>query len=397
MHTSRETHQLLPKLEQRFALSTLSTTIQLGCVALGLVSGASHAAHIEVTSHLDDGTACTLRDAIESINTPASAAFVGCINTGAGFGTDDTIAFSSSLTSNTITLANSQLALGRFFNLPSVVVTIDADNIAGGIHINAAGNSRVIYASYTELNMRNITLTGGVSDGPNDIEKTGGGLSAKSSTVTLSNSSVSGNFANKNGGGVSLSNGSVLILNESEISNNSAAFNAGGINGYYGSTITLNSSQLSNNSAANAVGGINVASSTLTLNSSSLLANSGGIISSGGISARGDSRVVLNDSAVSNSHGVGITSAGGASNTLSLNRSQVLGNISFAGADGGGIVGFSDLRLTDSVVSGNVSIGGGGGIAGIVDSATLINSIVSNNTAGNLGGGIEAFGGGDVF
>ena len=396
IHCQFESFQTAFRVDLHFPQSRLASAVRVSCLALGFVSGFSSAVNIEVTSHLDNGTACTLRDAIDTINNPALITLLGCANSGSGFGIDDTISFSNNLTSNTITLSNSQLSFGRALNQPNVEVTIDADSVTGGIHVDAAGGSRVIKASYSNLSIRNMTLTGGVSDGTNDLEKSGGALTARASTVTLNNSVISRNYANNLGGGIYLYNSSVLILNESEISNNSTAFNSGGIDGGYNSTITLNNSDVSHNSAANSTGGISITSSTLTLNNSTLIANSTGAIGSGGISASGDSNVILNDSSVSDNHGVGLSTAGGGSNTLSINRSRVLNNAAIV-TGGGGINGFGDLMLVDSIVSGNSGPGSGGGIGRILDSATLINTVVSNNTAGNLGGGIDAFAGGKVY
>lgn len=96
--------------------------------------------------------------------------------------------------------------------------------------------------------------------------------------------------------------------------------------------------------------------------------------------------------------GAGISNAAfpGTGN-MKLVRSLVSRNVS--GTDGGGIfmAGDSVLTVTDSTVRRNIAAGDGGGIfagesVGVsAGTATLINSTVSGNSAGNNGGGISAF------
>ncbi|MCB1804333.1 MAG: hypothetical protein KDJ99_04040, partial [Candidatus Competibacteraceae bacterium] len=69
-------------------------------IALG---GSAQAATLTVTSNLDDGTDCTLREAVEAIN--AGANQNGCSAAGA-YGTNDTIVFAPALINSTITLTD---------------------------------------------------------------------------------------------------------------------------------------------------------------------------------------------------------------------------------------------------------------------------------------------------
>lgn len=85
-------------------LSPISKAVRLSLFGLSLVHGASQAATIEVNSHLDDnGTDCTLRQAIVSMNNGTSAGLQGgCVYTGT-LGVADAISFEDNLASNTIT------------------------------------------------------------------------------------------------------------------------------------------------------------------------------------------------------------------------------------------------------------------------------------------------------
>ena len=67
-------------------------------------------------------------------------------------------------------------------------------------------------------------------------------------TVTLTNSTVSNNSTNEDGGGIE--NYATVMLINSTVSNNSAEFNGGGINVGFDSTVTLNSCLISGNSSS---------------------------------------------------------------------------------------------------------------------------------------------------
>jgi hypothetical protein len=155
-------------------------------------------------------------------------------------------------------------------------------------------------------------------------------------------------------------------------------FNAG--------TLTITNSTLSGNSAGGG-GGI-FSSGTLTINSSTLSGNSASFNtrfgSGGGISSSGTP--TINSSALSGNSANGFGSSGGgisSSGTLTINSSTLSGNsANVFNATGGGIYNTGALSVTSSTLSGN-SAGGGGGIF-ISTSATvtaLRNTILAGNTA----------------
>ena len=59
-------------------------------IAQALAFQAAQAANIEVTSNLDDGSNCTLREALTTVNAGADQ-LNGCVITGDALGTNDTI------------------------------------------------------------------------------------------------------------------------------------------------------------------------------------------------------------------------------------------------------------------------------------------------------------------
>jgi hypothetical protein len=221
--------------------------------------------------------------------------------------------------------------------------------------------------------------------------KTSNGFINNAGTLTLSNSTVSGNTGTDIAG---ISNQGTLTLNNSTVSGNtsSGTFGAGGIvnNG----TLTLNNSTVSGNTRTGAGGGGGIDNEgTLTLNNSTVSGNTS-TGAGGGIFNNGDT-VTLTNSIVSGNtlterggSGGGIFNNGG---TVTLTNSTVSGNtLTERGGSGGGIFNNGGtVTLTNSTVSGNTGTDGGG--IGILNGSTLIlsNSTVSGNKASNDGGGIE--------
>ena len=186
------------------------------CIALAvsqllMMPSVSGAATITVNSNADNnGAGCTLREAIVSANTSVNQNN-GCA-VGSNSGTD-TITFSNSLPSNIINLSNEELSVGAGKD-----IEINASTITGGVTIDASQTtSRVISATSASLVLDNLILTGGEED--TDSSFAGGGIYANASTVTLSNSTVTGNSAFQRGGGIFASN-STLNLYHSSVNNN---------------------------------------------------------------------------------------------------------------------------------------------------------------------------------
>jgi hypothetical protein len=163
------------------------------------------------------------------------------------------------------------------------------------------------------------------------------------------------------GGGIW--NSGTLTMMNSTVSGNTATF-GGGISNRLG-TLTVIDSTVSGNSAEGCFAGI-----------SGPCSGGGGIWNSG--------TLTMTNSTVSGSTadwGGGIYNRG----VPTLTNSTVFENT--AGLDGGGILNFETLTLTNSTVSGN-NARSGGGIANSGDMLTVTNSTVSGNTADGGGGGI---------
>ena len=146
------------------------------------------------------------------------------------------------------------------------------------------------------LILTNSTVTG------NSGANLGGGIFTGGGTVTITDSTISGNSASY-GAGVVTENGTVTLTN-STVSGNSASGWAGGIWNYSG-TLTLTNSTVSGNSASATGGGIyssyNGGVRTTPLTNSTLSGNSASL--GGGIYIGLSGEVTLTNSIIANSTG----------------------------------------------------------------------------------------------
>ena len=167
-------------------------------------------------------------------------------------------------------------------------------------------------------------------------------------TLTLTNSTVSGNTSNFGGGGIWSRN--TLTLTNSTVNDNTAGTSGGGIFNY--GSLTITNSTVSGNTAATDGGGIaNLGVGTLDVTNGTVSGNTAAT-DSGGIA----------------NLGVG---------TLDVTNSTVSGNTA---SRGGGIINDSALTITNGTVGSNTADTGGGIFksGGTVD---LANTIISGNNA----------------
>ena len=194
-------------------------------------------------------------------------------------------------------------------------------------------NSRVlVVGSGITVNISGVTIRNGGTGG-------GGGGIFNVGTLTLSNSTVSGNNADEIGGGIYNANGGTAMLTNITVSGNDVGVDGGGI--FSGGTLTLTNSTVTGNNAGDDAGGIfNVTGGTMTLTNSTVSGNN-------------------------------------------------------AGDGGGGIRNSGTLTLTNSTVSGNNAGGDGGGIYNFLGTANSFNSTITDNRSDaglsgtGIGGGVH--------
>ncbi|UTW54670.1 S-layer family protein [Kordiimonas sp. SCSIO 12610] len=327
--------------------------------------------------------------------------------------TDDVITFDPSLAGGTITLfdtfgadGNTDLDIG--FNAGTVgALTIDGDIDGDGtpdITIDGNGTNRVIdvMGGATDLTLNGLVITGGDTIG---LEGGGGIRQRDGSTLTVSDSVITGNTAEDGGGIVSEDGGTTLIITNSTVSDNNAPGFGGGLFTFLGTNTTISDSTFSGNVGGGG-GGLQNRGGVLTITNSTFSDNTATAFGGGGIYVDsfggnvGDV-TLTNVTVVGNSgrNGAGIYANNG---NLSVVNSTITGNTVTAGGPNGGAVGVSVLAtvdITNSIILGNG--GPGGEIAGTPNSIT--NSITSGAAAGVFasidpvtGGGQLADNGGTV-
>jgi hypothetical protein len=220
----------------------------------------------------------------------------------------DTINFDSSLNGQTITLTSGELLVNKS-------VTINGPG-ANKFAVDANHASRVFYiASGKDVTISGLTVTHG---SPADL--LGGGIYNDRATLTVSSCTISGNSANGGGGGGIYNDGpggsATLTITNCTISDNSAVIGYGAGITNNGGTLTIANSTLSGNSAGFDGGGISnfgvltITNSTVSANSS--LGDAGGIYN-------GNQTVTITNSTLSGNfcgtslyyHGGGIFNEGG--------------------------------------------------------------------------------------
>lgn len=330
------------------------------CVFLftGMIS--AHAATITVTTTTDEladpgpGAGCSLREAIQSINSAAN--YGGC--TGTAYGTSDTINIPAGTYTVTISGVEEYLnANGSFDILKNVSIVGAGANLTT---INGGGLDRVFFieSSAATVSISGVTVTNGLSGGGSGIYNNGG-------TLTVTNSTFNNNTATGGsscGGAIAGSLNRPLTVTNSTISGNSSVWCGGGIISW---------------------GSFTVANSTISGNSSTY---GGGIFrgaSGGGASTVTNSTIIGNSA----SNGAGIWDDGGG--TVTLANSIVANQISGADCGGASIVsgghnlesatscgftGTGDLQNTDPLLGALASNGGPTQTMALTASSPAINA-----------------------
>ena len=166
------------------------------------------------------------------------------------------------------------------------------------------------------------------------------------------------------------------------ISNGFSSY-GGGI--YNAGTLTLTQSTVSGNSSTDVGGGIINDGGTLTLLNSTVMENwsqndsGGGVFNNAGTVTLVDSTIRANTA----EFGGGLANLG----TLTVTQSVVAEN--WCNVAGGGLFNRGELTLTNSTISQNIAVSAsGGGMVNDGGTLTVVNSTVSWNSSGLAGGGV---------
>ncbi|MEM9540403.1 MAG: CHAT domain-containing protein [Cyanobacteria bacterium P01_E01_bin.42] len=242
------------------------------------------------------------------------------------------------------------------------------------LFINGTASSRVFNIDTDNAAIHNLTIQKGTTT------SLGGGIyHGGTGTLSLTNSTVTGNNSLQ-GGGV-YSYGSIRLAN-SQVTDNYASLGGGGIYSYESTTL-INSTIARNTSNSGSGGGIFNKNGSIVLIDSTVADNaiSGGGLNGGGIFARGD--LEIERSTIS---GNTATNGGGgvfAEGTINASNSTISGNIS---GEGGGLFVQGGGSIRSSTIANNTAYSQGGGIYRNGGTLAITNSIIAQNTGNDLGG-----------
>jgi CSLREA domain-containing protein len=316
------------------------------------------------TNDTNDGTCdadCSLREAIIAANSMPGADTI-VLQSGQTYtlslenamtpGDEDTAAEDDLdvVAGSTITIQGNGATIQR-----STAVTCNPDGMV------VAGEFRIfeVLGGMTpgNLTLQNVTVRDGCADGSGGEPK-GGGILNNGGTLTVTGSTISGNSATDDGGGISnFGAGGTVTVTNSTISGNSTQENGGGI--WNGSTLTVTNSTISGNSASSSGGGIrNNFGGTVTVTGSTISGNSAG--NDGGAIDNSGTVNLLNVTISGNSSGSGSQDVGGIWNGNTVNASFVtIANNTGSTTGAGGIFNLSGatVNIKNSILGNNTSGG----------------------------------------
>ncbi|HJV66454.1 MAG TPA: hypothetical protein VJ550_12015, partial [Geomonas sp.] len=317
---------------------------------------------------------------------------------------------------------NNVLDDGNAYNVVRAAGSVSSSAILDGFTItagNANGTSTSgggVNSSYANPTLRNLIITGNKAG-------FGGGVSANMNAPTLYNVTISGNTATTYGGGM-FTNSSSLLLTKVTFSGNTAVRGGGLMSD--GSSPVFTDVTFTGNTATGSEGegggGVYNRWGSPSLNGVSFYGNTG---YSGGGWYEEDGSSVLNNVTFTNNTATGSSNGGGGmylhSTTvagprltnvtfsgnhanrgggLSNSGNSTLTNVKFlnnvvSGSYGGGVYTTGSCSLTTCLFAGNYSQAGvaigGGMLADVNSTTTIINSLFTENSAAS-GAGIGAYG-----
>lgn len=209
---------------------------------------------------------------------------------GGGAGTVFTISNAARVRLSNLTIRNGSADAGGGINNAGTL-TINNSTISGNGATGKWGGGGIFTSS--NLTINNSTISNNTSS---LAYAYGGGIFVYGGTATINRSTVSANQATY-GGGIAVFSGTVAV-NRSTLSGNQAAWGGGHFNNYYATLTTITNSTISNNDASNVGGGF-FNWSTIKVNNSTLSGN--GAAYGGGIESISSNPTTLQNTIVANS------------------------------------------------------------------------------------------------
>ena len=383
------------RLRRRAAVSLAGAALLLAMAGSPLLVPRAHAATISVADGaiaVNTGdTICSLIEAVNNANSNSDTSGGDCV---AGTAGSDTIDLP---TNGTFNFTASYVYDYGNNGLPTIAseITIQGDGSTLNLGGSAVGIRLAWVSSSGDLTVVDTTISGGYMY---DALYGGGVFRVDGGELTIDSSTLEGNATRSYGGAIFVyDDGTLTITNGSTISGNTA-FRGGGVYSYDSDT-TIEDSSVSGNYADRTGGGVQARGGSLSITGSTINDNgwepgqigvSGDVDYGGGVFAS-RATVEIIDSTIDGNYG----GYGGGGVRLERSYGVVIDGVTISNnvaEDGGGIQwgGFGDSgaypatgAITNTTISGNSTTTGGrgGGINLAVGELTLNNVTISDNEA----------------
>jgi hypothetical protein len=307
----------------------------------GFVRGAS----VDIGAFQSQGTTLVVNVASDGVGSgPGQLSLRQAVNLANAQTTGDSISFDPSVfaTPQTITLTAGPLSL------TDAARTTIAGPGPSLLTISGGATSRVFDIPGGSAALSGMTISGGHGDN-------GGGLRNAGGTLSLTNVSVSGNFASHNGGGLYTAPGGSTTISGVTFSNNSASVGAG---------VAVGSSAVDT-------------LSNCTISGNTALSNGGGVASLGGT-------LSLTNVTVSNNQAGPPNGTGGGGLYISGSGTATLRNTIVAGNQSGDIAGSLQPASANNLIGGNPLLAPLGNYGGPTPTMPLLpgSSAINGGSAG---------------
>jgi len=272
----------------------------------------------------------------------------------------------------------------------------DIDRILHVLGTGALSLSGVTIRNGTALNAAGILNSGRLQILDSIIENNvatgagnsvGGGIGNAQGILEMTRVTIRGNSATVNGGGL-YNSGGTITMTDCIVENNAATVDGGGLSIFNGS-LNMTGGFIRNNSAAVDGGGLSTENAVVTLTDVSVTGNiaagDGGGLNSIGLAQLRVFNSLISGNTATNGYGGGIRNFNA---TFGLRDSTVSGNQT--GRSGGGFDNDTGLaEIVNSLFQGNAAVEAGGAINNYFSTLGISNSTISGNQAGTFGGGIN--------
>ncbi|SDB66993.1 Por secretion system C-terminal sorting domain-containing protein [Flavobacteriaceae bacterium MAR_2010_188] len=364
--------------------------------------GMSSAIHAQVVTNGNDSGEGSLRQEIIDAGAGGTVTFNGAVTTVTISSGDLDIPYDLTITGPATKVTIDANDTSRIFNITGGTVVLNNLTITDGTAVNGGG----VYITNANVRMNNCIVSNNVADGA--TTSSGGGIyNDVGGVLTVNNSQVSSNSANRAGGGIEDNSGAglgITLLFVRMVSNTTGSTPGNGgalhITGAGDSNIT--GAELFNNSASAEGGGFWNGTGTMIIDSSRLLSNRASGNNSdqggGGIYNNGGNLIVRNNTIINSNAANGTSGSGGGilnnNGTLNVSDSFIRSNTAVRAGGGieensvaGQLLTLTNVELSTNQTSGNPGNGGGLHISGAGDS-NITASLIRGNLASAEGGGL---------